>query len=182
MIKKSRSNVKTMVWAFIGAALSVTALLILVGPQASLNLMALAFLAGGAAGGLLSHRNSGQHEFSGRYDGNEVKMLLGQEELDIIKKKIPTGEVKIYEELITQEETITVPTTRAELVIKNHKPTQKSEEPETIRIPIWEERLNIAKQPVMLNDVSVLKRTIRETKHIDTALKKETVNVDREET
>ncbi|MBN3347094.1 hypothetical protein CF060_07040, partial [Clostridium botulinum] len=44
---------------------------------------------------------------------------------------------------------------------------------ETIRIPIREERIDICKQPVTLEDVSVSNHQYKEVKHITETLKKE---------
>ncbi|NFR59907.1 YsnF/AvaK domain-containing protein, partial [Clostridium botulinum] len=91
---------------------------------------------------------------------SDMKMQLREEQIEISKKKIQTGEVSIHKEVLTEEKNITVPVKREELVIENTvcdpQLHDKSDgHTETIRIPIREERIDICKQPVTLEDVSV---------------------------
>lgn len=113
---------------------------------------------------------------------NDMKMQLREERMEISKNKIQTGEVSIYKEVVTEEKNITVPVKREELVIENNvldsQFNDKSEEnTETIRIPIREERIDVHKQPVDLEDVSVSKHKYEEIKHINETLKKEVPHI-----
>jgi uncharacterized protein (TIGR02271 family) len=49
---------------------------------------------------------------------------------------------------------------------------------EELRIPLKEEKVEINKHPVQVNEVSVTKRQIKEMKQIKRKLKKETVHVE----
>ncbi|WP_061317298.1 YsnF/AvaK domain-containing protein, partial [Clostridium botulinum] len=109
---------------------------------------------------------------------SDMKMQLREEQIEISKKKIQTGEVSIHKEVLTEEKNITVPVKREELVIENTvcdpQFHDKSDgHTETIRIPIREERIDICKQPVTLEDVSVSNHQYKEVKHITETLKKE---------
>ncbi|ACO84823.1 YsnF/AvaK domain-containing protein [Clostridium botulinum] len=109
---------------------------------------------------------------------SDMKMQLREEQIEISKKKIQTGEVSIHKEVLTEEKNITVPVKREELVIENTvcdpQLHDKSDgHTETIRIPIREERIDICKQPVTLEDVSVSNHQYKEVKHITETLKKE---------
>ena len=112
----------------------------------------------------------------------DMKMQLREEQMKISKSKIQTGEVSIHKEVSTEEKNITVPVKREELVIENTvcdpEFHDKSEgHTETIRIPIKEERIDIHKQPVDLEDVSVSKDQYEDVKHITETLKKEVPNI-----
>ncbi|MBC2397283.1 YsnF/AvaK domain-containing protein [Clostridium tetanomorphum] len=109
---------------------------------------------------------------------NDMKMQLREEQMKISKNKIQTGEVSIHKEILTEEKNITVPVKREELVIEktvfDSQFHNKSDvHTETIRIPISEERINIHKQPVTLEDVSVSNHQYKEIKHLTETLKKE---------
>ncbi|AKN31201.1 hypothetical protein Ccar_10195 [Clostridium carboxidivorans P7] len=113
----------------------------------------------------------------------DVKMQLRKEQMKISKDKIQTGEVSIHKEVLTKEENITVPVKQEELVIekKVFDPQSHDESKahtETIRIPISKERIDIHKEPVTLEDVSVSKHKYKEIKHITETLKKEIPHVD----
>lgn len=107
---------------------------------------------------------------------NDMKMQLWEERMEISKNKIQTGEVSIHKEVVTEEKNITVPVKREELVIENNN-DKGEENTETIRIPIKEERIDIHKQPVDLEDVSVNKHQYEEIKHINETLKKEVPHI-----
>lgn len=109
---------------------------------------------------------------------SDMKMQLREEQMKISKNKIQTAEVSIHKEVSTEEKNITVPVKREELVIENtvFNPEfhDKSDgHTETIRIPIREERIDIHKEPVTLEDVSVSNNQYKEVKHITETLKKE---------
>ncbi|APF28002.1 hypothetical protein NPD7_708 [Clostridium sporogenes] len=112
----------------------------------------------------------------------DMKMQLREEQMKISNSKIQTGEVSIHKEVLTEEKNITVPVKREELVIEktvcDPQFHDKSEgHTETIRIPIKEERIDIHKQPVDLEDVSVSKDQYEEVKHITETLKKEVPHI-----
>ncbi|WP_291579249.1 YsnF/AvaK domain-containing protein [Clostridium sp. UBA6640] len=109
---------------------------------------------------------------------DDMKMQLCEEQMKISKDKIQTGEVSIHKEVLTEEKNITVPIKREELVIEKTVSDpqfhNKSDvHTETIRIPISEERIDIHKEPVALEDVSVSNHQYKEVKHITETLKKE---------
>ncbi|AWI05678.1 YsnF/AvaK domain-containing protein [Clostridium drakei] len=132
-----------------------------------------------------THKNNDESISQEVYrDGNNgVKMQLREEEMKISKKKIQTGEVSIHKEVLTKEENITVPVKQEELVIekKVFDPQSYGESnahTEIIRIPISKERIDIHKEPVTLENVSVSKHKYKEMKHITEILKKEIPHVD----
>ncbi|NFP89951.1 YsnF/AvaK domain-containing protein [Clostridium sporogenes] len=121
-------------------------------------------------------------ETNSRRMPRDMKMQLREEQMKISKNKIKTGEVSIHKEVLTEEKNITVPVKREELVIENTvcdpQFHDKSEgHTETIRIPIKEERIDIKKKPVDLEDVSVSKDQYEEVKHITETLKKEVPHI-----
>lgn len=117
----------------------------------------------------------------------EVKILkklitLHEEQLDIYKKLVQTGEVIMHKEVFLEEKTIKVPVYSEELVIEMDLPdTQDSNysenHTEIMRIPISEERIEIIKHAVVLEDVQIYKHKFEEVKHIEETIKKETLAV-----
>lgn len=109
---------------------------------------------------------------------SDMKMQLREEQMKISKNKKQTGEVSIYKEVLTEEKNITIPIKREELVIEktvfdSQSHNKSDAHTETIRIPISKERIDIHKQPVTLEEVSVSKDQYKEVKHITETLKKE---------
>jgi uncharacterized protein (TIGR02271 family) len=116
-------------------------------------------------------------------NNNDSKIQLHEEQLNIAKKWAKTGEVSIRKEVFIEEKIITVPITREELIIEkkvldNEVSNEIDSLPEIIRIPISEERIEIIKHPVTLEDVSIYKRQFEETKSIEKTLKKEKLHIE----
>jgi uncharacterized protein (TIGR02271 family) len=135
-------------------------------------------VAGVIIGGLTAFFSSNDEtNHNSSYVDNE-KLQLREERLHITKKRIQTAEVNMHKESFTEEKTFTVPVTREELVIeKKYLDEDKSE---TIRIPIKDERVEIVKHPVVLEDVSYHIDHIQENKHIEETLKKENLKIEQE--
>lgn len=113
---------------------------------------------------------------------NKFTMQLHSEILDISKKPLQTGDVKIHKEVLIEEKTITVPITREVLVVEktvfNSEFGDKTEkQTEVIRIPISEEHVDVNKYKVELEDISVYKNQFQEIKHVQETLKKEIVHI-----
>ncbi|HYF81702.1 MAG TPA: YsnF/AvaK domain-containing protein [Clostridia bacterium] len=114
---------------------------------------------------------------------NYKKLKLREEQLEISKELIQTGNVDVHREVINEEKTIIVPITREELVIEKktanvEASSDKNSHTEVIRIPISEERIEVVKHLVKLEDVSVYRRQFQETQHIEEILKKEKLHVE----
>ena len=115
-------------------------------------------------------------------DNQVQKLQLHEEQLDISKIWIQTGEITVRREVVTEIKRIEVPVVREELVIEKKildakSLDQQAEHTETIRIPISEERIEITKQPTALEDISIYKNTFEEIVQIDETLKKEILDV-----
>lgn len=118
------------------------------------------------------------------YDTNDyVKLQLHEEQLDITKKRIQTRIVTMHKEVFTEEKTITVSVTREELVIEKrvldeNSPDKMDGHTDIIRIPISEERIEVIKHPVVLEDVKIYKHQFHDTKCIEETLKKEMLHLE----
>src|ERR1700719_3018480 len=90
-----------------------------------------------------------------------VKLQLHKEELEINKNKIETATVQVYKKIYTEEKQISVPVTREELIIEK-KSLNDHGKIETMRIPLSEERIQITKHPVVIENVEIYKNQIEE--------------------
>jgi uncharacterized protein (TIGR02271 family) len=109
----------------------------------------------------------------------DVTFDIKEEHLDIAKKLLKTGEVNVYREVFSEEKTFTIPVEREELVIEKKDFTSDSNAPlETILIPLSQEKVEVSKYKVTLEEVSVYKEQIKDIKHIEETLKKEEPKVD----
>ncbi|MDV2686101.1 YsnF/AvaK domain-containing protein [Alkalihalophilus lindianensis] len=133
--------------------------------------MATGIIVGAIIGGIIGTWTKKNQ--SSEASNNHETMQLREEELDIKKERVQTGEVKIHKEVVEDQKTITIPVRREEMVIE-------AGSEEELRIPLKEEEIDISKHPVQLNEVIVKKHQVEDVQHIKENLKKETVVVESE--
>lgn len=110
-------------------------------------------------------------------------LRLRQEELDITKNKVNTGEVTLSKEIVEDQKTVNVPVAHEEVVIErrdiNNEPSDSPiTSGETIRIPVSEEKVEVGKHTVVTGEVSAHKREVEETEQVTETLKREEAHVD----
>jgi uncharacterized protein (TIGR02271 family) len=110
---------------------------------------------------------------------DKAKLTLKREELDITKNKVKIAEVSTHKEVLTEEKNIKVPITREELVIETKilKSDNKDMDIQAIRIPISEEKINVSKQKVDLEDVSIYNDKVIDIKHLKENVKQEELKI-----
>ena len=115
----------------------------------------------------------------------ERRLQLHEEQLQVHKRPVQTGEVRLSKEVVTEQKTINVPVTREEMVIE-HRPVsgQVSETPigegETIRIPISEEQVTVSKQTIETGEVALGKRQVQETQQVSDTVRREEARFEHE--
>ena len=107
-----------------------------------------------------------------------------EEELQIRKRPVTTGEAEVRKEVRTERRSVDVPVQKEELVIERHAVSrQPASGPvggnETVRIPLSEEQIEVEKKPVVTERVTVGKRTTEEEQRVDATLAKENVKVEK---
>jgi uncharacterized protein (TIGR02271 family) len=115
----------------------------------------------------------------------EQKVQLREEELQVHKTPVQTGEVRVGKEVITEHKTIQVPVQREEVVIERHpasgQPTSGGiRAGEEVRIPVKEEEVHVDKVTVAKEDVTVGKRTVQGTETVSGDVRKEQVKIEEE--
>jgi len=109
-----------------------------------------------------------------------------EEELHARKQPVQTGEVRVRKDVITEHRTMDVPVTREEVVIERHPASGKTvpgasiRAGEEIRIPVREEQVHVEKTNVVKEEVSIGKRQVQGTEHVDGTVRKEEVRVETE--
>jgi uncharacterized protein (TIGR02271 family) len=114
----------------------------------------------------------------------ERSVQLRAEELDVQKRPVEKGEVRLRKEVVHETKSIDVPVTREELVIDRH-PVHGSaaagaieSDARDIRIPVREEEVSVEKRPVVKEEVTVGKQTIHDTKRVSADLQREELRVE----
>jgi stress response protein YsnF len=126
---------------------------------------------------------------------------LVEEELRPRTRPVQTGEVTIRKEVVTETRTIEVPVRREELVIEHHpvdrQPFDRTVRPgadplveqlidrlrhmqtgETLRIPIVEEEIVVHKRPVVVEEISLGKRTVADKQWVTDTVRREEARIE----
>lgn len=115
----------------------------------------------------------------------EGSLQLREEQLQVYTRSVQTGEVRLGKEVVTEQQTITVPVTHEEVVIEHHPasgPVSKTPlgEGETIEVPVYEEQVNVTKQTVATGEVTLGKRQIQETQQVSDTVRREEARIEHE--
>lgn len=110
-------------------------------------------------------------------------MHLREEELDVSKHRVRTGEVTLHKEIEEETQTVNVPVTHEEVVVERRAVSAApSDEPigeeETITIPVSEERVDVDKHTIVTGEVALEKRAVQETQQVTETVRKERARVD----
>jgi uncharacterized protein (TIGR02271 family) len=194
--KKGNLIISTILGLLIGGGVGAAIGLLVNMIDSIIALTILGASIGTAVGLLIGLSNRDKTEEAKAYDENKqplrkafknisdhARLQLREEQLEISKELVQTAEVTSHKEVITKEKTITVPVTREELVIEkrsfdNDASNADSEATEIMRIPLTEEQIDIVKNPVKLEEVSIYKNQYDETEHIEETLKKEIAHIE----
>ncbi|MCM3490703.1 YsnF/AvaK domain-containing protein [Alkalihalophilus marmarensis] len=130
-------------------------------------------ISGAIVGGIVGTWYKKKSSAESKQVSDSQTMLLREEEMDIKKERMQTGEVKIHKEIVEDKKTITVPIRREEMVIEAGSEDE-------LRIPLKEEEIDISKHPVQLNEVTIKKQQIEDVQHIKENVKKEMAVVETE--
>jgi uncharacterized protein (TIGR02271 family) len=118
----------------------------------------------------------------GREDRDRLE--LREEELDVGKRQVQAGEVRVRKDVVTEQRNIEVPVTREEVVIERHPvtgqevPDDALDEDEEIRIPVMEEEVEVQKRARVREEVSIGKRQVEETRNVSDTVRREEARVE----
>jgi len=117
-------------------------------------------------------------------DAYDRTIQLREERLKVSKTPVETGNVHVRKEVVTEHKTIDVPVEREEVVIERrpasgHATTGDIRD-EDIRIPVKEEKVNVSKETVAKEEVTVGKRKVQDTEHVSGTVRKEQLKVDQQ--
>jgi uncharacterized protein (TIGR02271 family) len=107
-----------------------------------------------------------------------------EEELRVRRQPVQTGEAEVRKEVHTERRSVEVPVKKEELVIERHSVGRHAAsgpvgEDERVRVPLSEEQVEVEKQPVVTERVTVGKRATEEDERVDATINKEHIKVDK---
>jgi len=110
---------------------------------------------------------------------------LREEQLQARKAEEQAGEVRIGKDVVTEHKEMDVPVRHEEVVVERRPAegqpvTGNIGEGEEVRVPVTRERVEVDKQPVVREEVSVGKREVTETERVEADVRREEARVERE--
>jgi len=118
-------------------------------------------------------------------EGKEAHIPIREEQLDVEKQRVQTGEVRIHKEVVTEQQRVDVPVSHEEVVIEQHPASgaRAADTPigrdETIRVPISEEQVNVTKQTVETGEVEVKKRDVQGEQRVTGTVRREEPRIEK---
>ncbi|HEV2736350.1 MAG TPA: DUF2382 domain-containing protein [Longimicrobiaceae bacterium] len=120
-------------------------------------------------------------------EGDEARLTLSEEELNLRKQRMSAGEVDIHKRVETEHVSTPVTTMREEAVVERRPISDATLQAGTariegdeIRIPLMEEEVIVEKRVVPTEELVVRKHTVQETETVEADLRKERVDVDQQ--
>jgi len=117
---------------------------------------------------------------------NERRIQLRGEILRAVKEKVEKGEIRLRKDIVTENQTISVPVTREEVIVEQvpvgearHLSGTIGDEGE-IRIPVSEEKVSVVKDPVVTGEVRVQKRAVQDNQQVSDTVRHEEVRVEKQ--
>ncbi|HEY4032751.1 MAG TPA: YsnF/AvaK domain-containing protein [Ktedonobacteraceae bacterium] len=118
-------------------------------------------------------------------EGEEARIPLREEQLNVEKQKVQKGEVRVHKEVVTEQQRIDVPVSHEEVVIE-HLPASEARaadtpigQSETIRIPVSEEQVNVTKQTVETGEIDVKKRDVQGEQRVTGTVRREEPRIEK---
>jgi uncharacterized protein (TIGR02271 family) len=112
-------------------------------------------------------------------------MQLREEQLQVYKRPVQTGEVQLRKEVVAEQQTLNVPVMHEEVFIEQRPvsdqvtDTTPIGEGESIRVPVQEERVHVSKQTVETGEVQIGKRRVQETQQVRENVRREEAHIER---
>jgi uncharacterized protein (TIGR02271 family) len=114
-------------------------------------------------------------------------LQLREEELQARKETVETGQVALGKEVVEEQRTMQVPTTREEVYVERHaverrpsdRPVGETAE-QTIEVPVREEQVEVEKRPVVYEEVGVAKQQVTTTQPVSETVRREEARIERE--
>ncbi|MGG3804981.1 YsnF/AvaK domain-containing protein [Metabacillus fastidiosus] len=120
-----------------------------------------------------------------RTNNEEHSIKLHEEQLDVSKDRVQTGEVEVTKDVVEEQKTVHVPVTHEEVYVErravNNDTTDTNAsigDDETIRVPIVEEKVEVTKRPAVTEELVIGKRKVTETEQVTENIKREKARVE----
>lgn len=113
----------------------------------------------------------------------EVAIPVHKEELDVTRREVQAGEVRVSKEVVTEEKTVSVPVRRERVRVERRdinpdRPAMNASfQDETVVVPVHAEEVDVQKRAVLDEEVVIHKDSIEEERRVAASVRHEEVDV-----
>ena len=141
--------------------------------------------AGGVSTGTMAREQTGLEDTLDTEKQRSLK--LREEQLDVNRHRVQTGEVEVKKDVVEEEKTVNVPIKHEEVYVERRAVDRNEADTtgpigddETIRVPIVEEKVEVTKKPVVSEELVIGKKQVTETQQVTENVKREEAKVKKE--
>lgn len=131
--------------------------------------------------------NAASKNTAAAHTNNDGELIRSEEQLNVNKERVATGEARLRKYVVTDTETVEVPVEREEVRVertpinaedaKNYNGTI-SGDTEEASVTLHEEQVNVNKETVPVEKINLKKDTVRDTETHTEELRKEQIDTD----
>ena len=131
--------------------------------------------------------NAASKNTAAAHTNNDGELIRSEEQLNVNKERVATGEARLRKYVVTDTETVEVPVEREEVRVertpinaedaKNYNGTI-SGDTEEASVTLHEEQVNVNKETVPVEKINLKKDTVRDTETYTEELRKEQIDTD----
>jgi uncharacterized protein (TIGR02271 family) len=113
----------------------------------------------------------------------EVAIPVHKEELDVTKREVQAGEVRVHKDVVVEEKTVTVPVRRERVRVERRdvnpdRPAMNASfQEETVTVPLRAEEVDVSKRAVVDEEVIIHKDEVEEERRVAEPLRREEVDI-----
>ena len=131
--------------------------------------------------------NAASKNAAAAHTNNDGELIRSEEQMNVNKERVATGEARLRKYVVTDTETVEVPVEREEVSVertpisaedaKNYNGTISGDSEEA-SVTLHEERVNVNKETVPVEKINLKKDTVRDTETHTEELRKEQIDTD----
>ena len=113
----------------------------------------------------------------------EVAIPLHKEQLEVTKREVQAGEVRVHKEVVEEVETVRVPVRKERVRVERRdvspdRPAMNASfQDETVVVPVRAEEVDVSKRAVVDEEVIIRKEAFEEERRVDEPLRHEEVDI-----
>jgi uncharacterized protein (TIGR02271 family) len=114
----------------------------------------------------------------------EQRLKLREEQLNVQKQPVETGEARLRKDVVSEQQSIDVPVTHEEVYVERRPGSgQPSDTPigegETYRVPVRDEQVTTSRQTVETGEVAMGKKQFQDTQRVSDTVRREEAHMER---